>query len=62
MDDSYADAFQKGRGFSMLTPGWYERPGLRRAAPALDTLAGRVPGSAPWAVNVVYAARRTHPR
>ncbi|WP_433074975.1 methyltransferase domain-containing protein [Dactylosporangium sp. CA-052675] len=47
------------RGFSMLTPGWYERPLLRRAARAVDGLACRIPGSAAWAVNVVYVARRT---
>nr|BFE60037.1 hypothetical protein GCM10020063_045630 [Dactylosporangium thailandense] len=47
------------RGFSVLTPGWYERPLLRRAAAPLDALACRLPGSGAWAVNVVYAARRT---
>ncbi|WP_433042783.1 methyltransferase domain-containing protein [Dactylosporangium sp. CS-033363] len=47
------------RGFSMLTPGWYERPLLRHAARTADGLACRLPGSAAWAVNVVYVARRT---
>ena len=43
------------RGFSMLTPSLHANP-LARAA---DAAARRVPGSDAYAVNVLYAARRS---
>ncbi|MEV6637277.1 methyltransferase domain-containing protein [Actinoplanes sp. NPDC051470] len=46
------------RGFSMLTPGWYERPVVGVAARAADAVATRSPGADRYAVNVVYVARR----
>jgi predicted TPR repeat methyltransferase len=49
------------RGFALLTPGWYARPGLRRLARAVDAVASRVPGLSRWAVTVLYVARRAAP-
>ncbi|MEV4134273.1 methyltransferase domain-containing protein [Dactylosporangium sp. NPDC049742] len=46
------------RGFAMLSKGWYERPGLNRAAHAFDAVAGKLPGADEFAVNVVYVGRR----
>jgi predicted TPR repeat methyltransferase len=46
------------RGFSMVTQGWYDRPGLRPVARATDAAAIRLPGAGGFAVNVVYVARR----
>jgi predicted TPR repeat methyltransferase len=46
------------RGFSMLTQGWYERPGLDRIARGVDSAASVLPGTDRYAVNVVYVARR----
>jgi hypothetical protein len=45
-------------GFSMLTPAFYDRRVLRPVARAADAATTRLPGTAPYAVNVVYTARR----
>jgi SAM-dependent methyltransferase len=46
------------RGFSMLTQAWYDRRWLRPVARAVDAVWTRLPGSARYAVDVVYVARR----
>jgi SAM-dependent methyltransferase len=45
-------------GSTMLSRGWYDRPGIRTAAPALDAVTRRVPGAGGFAVNVLYVAQR----
>ena len=47
------------RGFALCPPGAYAAAWLRPLARRMDGLAWRVPGSATYATNVLYVARRT---
>lgn len=47
------------RGFAWFPQGWYGRSYLRPIATIIDRLLTRAGWAAPWAVNVLYTARRT---
>jgi SAM-dependent methyltransferase len=59
--DRHGFTIVERRGFTLFTQGWYGHRLLRPIATFIDNLAARTGWGSPWAVNVLYVARRTRP-